>query len=95
MAPGRHLAMNAVATMAVTQGLGCDLTVAACDIAKWSPPAGRGMKEILAMDLVEDHLTFTLIDDAFNANPASLQAGAFCRPISGPTHTRMWGNMWL
>ncbi|MGJ8584497.1 MAG: UDP-N-acetylmuramoyl-tripeptide--D-alanyl-D-alanine ligase [Marinosulfonomonas sp.] len=75
MAPGRHLAMNAVAAMAVTQGLGCDLTVATCDIANWSPPAGRGMKEVLVMDLVEDHLVFTLIDDAFNANPASLQAG--------------------
>ena len=75
MSPGRHFALNAMAVLAVTEALGLDPALAACDLGNWRPVTGRGLRERIVMDVVEDHLTFDLIDDAFNANPASVAAG--------------------
>ena len=72
-APGRHFAMNALAVFGAAKLAGADADVVACDIGLWSPPAGRGQREILKLDPVED-LMAELIDDAFNANPASMGA---------------------
>ncbi len=71
---GRHFAMNALGALAVADALDLDLALAACDIAAWQPPAGRGARERLVLDTLEDQMTIDLIDDAFNANPASLGA---------------------
>jgi UDP-N-acetylmuramoyl-tripeptide--D-alanyl-D-alanine ligase len=72
-AAGQHFAMNGLGAIAVCEAVGLDRAVAAADLARWEPPAGRGRREILALDEVEDdHIE--LIDDAFNANPASLVA---------------------
>ncbi|MFA5581847.1 MAG: Mur ligase family protein, partial [Paracoccaceae bacterium] len=71
---GRHFALNALAALAAVDAVGGDVGLALSDLSRWSPPAGRGTRETLVMDLVDDHLRFDLIDDAFNANPASLQA---------------------
>ena len=54
--------------------VGADPAVAACDIGQWRPPAGRGQRERIYMDIVDDAQSFDLIDDAFNANPASMEA---------------------
>ena len=32
------------------------------------------MREVIALDAVDTHMTFELIDDAYNANPASMAA---------------------
>ncbi len=72
--PGRHLAGNALATLAVADLLGLDPGIAACDLGRWAPPPGRGTRERILLDPVEE-VWFDLIDDAFNANPASLAAG--------------------
>ena len=86
-APGRHFAMNALAVLAAVDAVGADAAVAACDLGRWSPPAGRGVRETLALDPVEDHMTVEMIDDAFNANPASLAAALevldATRPVDG------------
>jgi UDP-N-acetylmuramoyl-tripeptide--D-alanyl-D-alanine ligase len=71
--PGAHFAMNAMAALAVAEAVGCDPMIAAHDIARWQPPAGRGTRERIVMDRVEETF-FDLIDDAFNANPASMAA---------------------
>lgn len=71
--PGRHFAANATAALAVAEAMGCDVAIAACDIGRWSPPAGRGTRERIVMDALEDK-GFDLFDDAFNANPASMAA---------------------
>ena len=73
LSPGRHFAANALGALAVAEGLGCDPAIAACDIGRWSPPAGRGTRERIVMDALEE-TGFDLFDDAFNANPASMAA---------------------
>ena len=72
-APGRHFAANALGVLAVVEALGGDVTLAARDLSLWLPPAGRGTREQVMLDPVED-LSLTLIDDAFNANPTSMAA---------------------
>ncbi|SMX33776.1 UDP-N-acetylmuramoyl-tripeptide--D-alanyl-D-alanine ligase [Actibacterium lipolyticum] len=71
---GRHFAMNALGGLAVADAVGADLAVAACDLVNWAPPAGRGAREKLLLDDIDDRMAFDLIDDAFNANPASMEA---------------------
>ncbi len=70
---GRHLALNAAAIVAAATPLGADPDVTAQALAGWSPAPGRGTRERIVLDAVEDH-HIDLIDDAFNANPASMAA---------------------
>ncbi|MEM9343471.1 MAG: UDP-N-acetylmuramoyl-tripeptide--D-alanyl-D-alanine ligase [Pseudomonadota bacterium] len=73
-APGRHFAMNALAALTAIRVAGADPALAAMNLGRWAPPAGRGTRETINLDAVDEHLTIDLIDDAFNANPASLKA---------------------
>ena len=73
LSPGRHFAANALGALAVAEAMGCDAAIAACDIGLWSPPSGRGTRERIEMDRL-DETGFDLIDDAFNANPARMAA---------------------
>jgi len=72
--PGGDVAMNALAVLAVANALGADPEMAAQDIAQWLPPAGRGTREVVALDPGSEEETIDLIDDAFNANPTSMAA---------------------
>ncbi|MBI1218688.1 MAG: UDP-N-acetylmuramoyl-tripeptide--D-alanyl-D-alanine ligase [Rhodobacteraceae bacterium] len=83
---GRHFAMNALGVMAVAEALGLDLGLAAIDIGRWQPPEGRGARERIVLDLVNDAMAFDLIDDAFNANPASMAAALDVLVGAEPTH---------
>ncbi|MES2667045.1 MAG: UDP-N-acetylmuramoyl-tripeptide--D-alanyl-D-alanine ligase [Pseudomonadota bacterium] len=83
--PGRHFALNGLGALAVADALGCDPTIAACDIGTWAPPAGRGTRERILLDRV-DETFFDLIDDAFNANPASLAASLDVLIAAHPHH---------
>lgn len=73
LSPGRHFASNGLAALAVADALGLDPVIAATDLGRWQPPAGRGTRERIVLDVVEE-TAFDLIDDAFNANPASMAA---------------------
>ncbi|MDC0736925.1 UDP-N-acetylmuramoyl-tripeptide--D-alanyl-D-alanine ligase [Cognatishimia sp. SS12] len=73
-APGAHYAMNALAVLAAAQALGLDRAIALGDLAAWQPGAGRGHREVIALDKADPTPTIELIDDAYNANPASLEA---------------------
>lgn len=72
-APGAHFALGALATLAAVHEAGGDAVRAALDLARWAPPAGRGARARILLDSVDD-LWIELIDDAFNANPASMEA---------------------
>ena len=64
--PGRHNALNALAALAVAQRLGIAEADAAAALADFPPTPQR-------LDRVEG-TCLTLIDDAYNSNPASLLA---------------------
>ena len=66
-----HFADNALGALIVAKTLNCDLVKACESINAWSPGVGRGLtKKINSSEvgLIE------LIDDGYNANPASISA---------------------
>lgn len=83
---GRHFAMNAVGVLAALGAAGADLAQAAAHLSDWHPPQGRGAVETLG--------GIRLIDDAFNANPASLSAGlATLAGLQGGRRVAILGDM--
>lgn len=74
LTPGRHFAMNALGVVALAEALGIDAAQATMGLLGWAPPAGRGARERIYMDILDEAQSFDLFDDAFNANPASLGA---------------------
>ncbi len=83
-APGRHFVLNALGALAVAKALGADPMIAAHDLGRWAPPVGRGKRERIILDIVEETF-FDLIDDAFNANPASMAASLDVLIATRPT----------
>lgn len=71
--PGEHWVLNSLAVLGCVTALGADPERASQDLADVTPPAGRG--EISTVKLPNGDGTFTLIDDAYNANPTSMMAG--------------------
>jgi UDP-N-acetylmuramoyl-tripeptide--D-alanyl-D-alanine ligase len=69
-APGKHWVSNSLAVVACAFALGADPATAARALAAFTPPAGRGRQHRVPVPGGE----FTLIDDSYNANPASLGA---------------------
>ncbi|MDF3414132.1 UDP-N-acetylmuramoyl-tripeptide--D-alanyl-D-alanine ligase [Sulfitobacter sp. M57] len=84
--PGRHFAMNGLGALAVVQALGADMALAAQSLGRWTPFQGRGVREVITLDPVETHLTLSLIDDSYNANPTSMAASLEVLAASAVTH---------
>ena len=82
---GQHFAMNALGVLGVVRALGADTALAATDLALWQPPAGRGTRETIVLDDANPDQSITLIDDAYNANPTSLDAALNVLAVSDPT----------
>jgi UDP-N-acetylmuramoyl-tripeptide--D-alanyl-D-alanine ligase len=68
--PGRHMAMNSLAVLAASSLAGADLALASLSLSQLVPPAGRGVRQTLVVPGGE----VTLIDESYNANPASMAA---------------------
>jgi len=69
-APGAHWVANSLAVLAAVEALGADVDAAARSLADVSPAPGRGARhEIQLADGA-----FTLIDESYNAGPASMKA---------------------
>ena len=68
--PGRHVARNSLAVLAAAVLMGGDLAAAASALASLEPPKGRGRPTTL--DLPDGRAL--LIDESYNANPASMRA---------------------
>jgi UDP-N-acetylmuramoyl-tripeptide--D-alanyl-D-alanine ligase len=68
--PGRHMAMNSLAVLAAASLAGADLALAALSLSQIEPAAGRGVRRALGLAKGEA----TLIDESYNANPASMAA---------------------
>ncbi len=69
-APGRHLAMNALAVLLAAEAVGVEPFFAGLALGRFSAGAGRGDRTILQ----SGSGAFTLIDESYNANPASMRA---------------------
>jgi UDP-N-acetylmuramoyl-tripeptide--D-alanyl-D-alanine ligase len=69
-APGRHVVLNSLAVLAAVSLVGGDLALAALTLAELAPAAGRGARITLGLGAG----TALLIDESYNANPASMRA---------------------
>jgi len=67
-APGRHMAMNAVATLAAVQALGVDLARAVAGLDGFAPVAGRGLRRPVLDGAA------MLLDESYNASAPSMRA---------------------
>ncbi len=70
-APGEHYIQNALGVVAVLESLGVDLPAALVALAGISAPQGRGAREEITCG---DGGKLLLIDESYNANPASMRA---------------------
>jgi UDP-N-acetylmuramoyl-tripeptide--D-alanyl-D-alanine ligase len=93
---GRHYAGNALAVLCAVAAAGADATQAAMMLSHWQPVEGRGVRERIVLSQTDD-IAIELIDDAFNANPASLAAGlevlAATTPARGGRRIAVLGDM--
>jgi UDP-N-acetylmuramoyl-tripeptide--D-alanyl-D-alanine ligase len=69
-APGRHVVLNSLAVLAATALCGADLALAALALDQLQPAAGRGARVTLELP----GGAALLIDESYNANPASMRA---------------------
>jgi UDP-N-acetylmuramoyl-tripeptide--D-alanyl-D-alanine ligase len=69
-APGRHLLLNSLAVLAATALVGADLALAALALNNLKPASGRGARTTLRVP----GGSALLIDESYNANPASMAA---------------------
>ncbi|MCB5177126.1 MULTISPECIES: UDP-N-acetylmuramoylalanyl-D-glutamyl-2,6-diaminopimelate--D-alanyl-D-alanine ligase [Microvirga] len=68
--PGRHIALNSLSVLAAAHALGADVTHVALSLSELKPPVGRGERTMLSVGGGEA----LLIDESYNANPASMRA---------------------
>ncbi len=80
-APGRHIAENALAALGVVKIVGADMQQAIGALATLQPEKGRGRRHRLMID----HGAFTVIDESYNANPASMRAAIAVLASAVPT----------
>jgi UDP-N-acetylmuramoyl-tripeptide--D-alanyl-D-alanine ligase len=69
-APGRHLVQNSLAVLAAVKLAGANLEAAARALARWQAQTGRGERIVLK----GRGGRLALIDETYNANPASMRA---------------------
>ncbi len=91
--PGRHWVHNSLAVLGTVAALDGDIERAAAALAELSAPRGRGARVSIALD----GGTLTVIDDSYNASPASMRA-AFAvlgeaRPADGGRRIAVLGDM--
>ncbi|MCC2110553.1 MAG: UDP-N-acetylmuramoylalanyl-D-glutamate--2,6-diaminopimelate ligase, partial [Hyphomicrobiales bacterium] len=69
-APGEHMVDNSLAVLATVAEVGTDLAIAALALAEFRAPKGRGERHMLKAG----DGRIMLIDESYNANPASMRA---------------------
>ncbi len=81
-APGRHMVQNALAALGAAHLAGADVAQVALALGSISAEPGRGRRHVLR----HPEGPFTLIDESYNANPASMKAALAllnATPVSG------------
>ncbi len=85
--PGAHIALNSLAVVGVALATGADLTAVLHRLADMRAPEGRGTRHRLRVQGGE----VLLIDESYNANPASMRAAlaALSEASPGPGGRRI------
>lgn len=78
--PGRHIVQNVLAVLAVVKLVDGDMAKSVLALAQLQAEAGRGRRHKLAIA----GGTFELIDESYNANPASMRAALNVLATSQP-----------
>ena len=68
--PGKHWVMNSLGVLLATDALGADLGLAGLALASYEPQTGRGK----VYEINAGRGVFHIVDESYNANPASLRA---------------------
>lgn len=91
--PGRHWVANSLAVLAAVHALGADVAGAAAALAEVVAMKGRGERHCVALG----GGTFLLIDESYNASPASMAAAIAAAgavsPEDGGRRIAMLGDM--
>lgn len=88
-APGRHMAEDAVAALALVAGLGLDVTQAGAALDGFQPVTGRGAFARLPWQGGE----ILLIDESYNASPKALRAALAVLREQDGRHVAVLGDM--
>ena len=92
--PGRHWVLNSLAVLVAARAAGADLAVAASSLSRLKPLKGRGERHRVQLP---GGGAFELIDDAYNASPASLRASLAVlggmKPGAGGRRIAVLGDM--
>jgi UDP-N-acetylmuramoyl-tripeptide--D-alanyl-D-alanine ligase len=92
-APGRHWVINSLAVLGAVAALEADIGAAAASLAQLSAPKGRGLRHRVG----RNGDSFELIDDSYNASPASMRASfqvlAAATPAPGGRRIAVLGDM--
>jgi UDP-N-acetylmuramoyl-tripeptide--D-alanyl-D-alanine ligase len=88
-APGRHMAMNALAVLAAVDALGLDVTQAAGFLNGFTPFAGRGARRRLRLPAGE----VLLLDESYNASGASMRAALAVLGLQPGRRVAVLGDM--
>jgi UDP-N-acetylmuramoyl-tripeptide--D-alanyl-D-alanine ligase len=91
--PGQHLVQNSLAVLAAICAVGADVAAAAKTLSELTPIAGRGARRTIKFA----DGSFTIIDESYNANPASMRAAmetlAAMRPEPFAKRVAVLGDM--
>lgn len=92
-APGQHWVMNSLAVLGAVHMIGADVTRAAASLAAIRPMKGRGEQSSILLE----NGSFILIDESYNASPASMRAAfdvlGATEPSSGGRRIAVLGDM--
>lgn len=92
-AAGKHVVMNSLAVLGACEAAGADLARCAPALANITPPSGRGVRHNLSVD----GFRVTVIDESYNANPASMRAAlemlGACEPSGRGRRVAVLGDM--
>ncbi|MBT6093392.1 MAG: UDP-N-acetylmuramoylalanyl-D-glutamyl-2,6-diaminopimelate--D-alanyl-D-alanine ligase [Rhodospirillaceae bacterium] len=96
--PGRHLALNSLGVLVAAQALGADVEQAARALKEMRGLAGRGERHQIALHHQGIEWTsFDLIDESYNASPASMTAAISVltgsKPALGGRRIAVLGDM--
>jgi len=89
LVPGEHWIENGAACMAVAYAAGLDLRKAAMALRGVRAEAGRGATDALVID----GKSITLIDESYNANPASMAAAINVLSVKPGRRIAVLGDM--